>query len=53
MTQVAPCINIQWKNKQTNIWAEKDADKMSNTNFPSKQHAKSVFKSGANEENSY
>lgn len=40
MTQLAPFINIPGKlvkyYKQTNIWAEEDAGKMSNIDFPSK-----------------
>lgn len=48
MTQLAPFINIPGKlvkyYKQINIWAEEDAGKMSNIDFPSKQHIKPFLK---------
>lgn len=57
MTQLAPFINIPGKlvkyYKQTNIWAEEDAGKMSNIDFPSKQHIKTIFKSSADKGHFY
>lgn len=46
-TQLTPFINIPGKlvkyYKQTNIWAEEDAGKMSNIDFSLKQHIKTIF----------
>lgn len=42
-----------WLQASISTGRMQDADKMSNTNFPTKQHIKSIFKISANEERSY